>query len=299
MMTLNLADASTEYFKDKDLKKDDVITYMSWVKKQPHLPKINELQAILFLQSCYYRNEAAKAAIDNFFTIKTHCPEFFRDRNATVKTVKAALDVCVFATLPKKTPEGYTIFFMKIMDTNPNKFILADILKCLDMTCLLHLHQKGTSSGHVIIFDMTGAVLGHMARLGPLTIKKFLYYLQEAMPVRLKGLHFFNIVPFMDKIFALMRPFMKKELMSKFYMHNSVNDLVNFIPRDCLPSDYRGTSDSASVLQEQMKIKMRHNIPFFAWEEKQTVDETVRPGKPKSVNEIFGVEGTFKKLELD
>ncbi|KAJ3618116.1 hypothetical protein MTP99_006147 [Tenebrio molitor] len=298
-MTLNLADVSTEYFKDKDLKKDDVITFMSWVKKQPHLPKINELQAILFLQSCYYRNEAAKAAIDNFFTIKTHCPEFFRDRNATVKTVKAALDVCVFATLPKKTPEGYTIFFMKIMDTNPNKFILADILKCLDMTCLLHLHQKGTSSGHVIIFDMTGAVLGHMARLGPLTIKKFLYYLQEAMPVRLKGLHFFNIVPFMDKIFALMRPFMKKELMSKFYMHNSVNDLVNFIPRDCLPSDYRGTSDSASVLQEQMKIKMRHNIPFFAWEEKQTVDETVRPGKPKSVNEIFGVEGTFKKLELD
>jgi hypothetical protein len=299
MMTLNLADVSTEYFKDKDLKKDDVITFMSWVNKQPHLPEINELQAILFLQSCYYRNEAAKAAIDNFFTIKTHCPEFFRDRNATVKTVKAALDVCVFATLPKKTPEGYTIFFMKIMDTNPNKFILADILKCLDMTCLLHLHQKGTSSGHVIIFDMAGAVLGHMARLGPLTIKKFLYYLQEAMPVRLKGLHFFNIVPFMDKIFALMRPFMKKELMSKFYMHNSVNDLVNFIPRDCLPSDYRGTSDSASVLQEQMKIKMRHNIPFFAWEEKQTVDETVRPGKPKSVNEIFGVEGTFKKLELD
>jgi hypothetical protein len=41
MMTLNLADVSTEYFKDKDLKKDDVITFMSWVNKQPHLPEIN------------------------------------------------------------------------------------------------------------------------------------------------------------------------------------------------------------------------------------------------------------------
>jgi hypothetical protein len=54
-----------------------------------------------------------------------------------------------------------------------------------------------------------------------------------------------------------------------------------------------------TLVSEQMKIKMRDNIPFFAWEEKQTVDETVRPGKPKSVNDIFGVEGTFKKLELD
>ncbi|KAJ3618118.1 hypothetical protein MTP99_006148 [Tenebrio molitor] len=298
-MTLKLADVSTEYSKDKDLKKDDVMMLITWVNKQPHLPKINELQAILFLQCCYYRNEMAKTVIDNFFTVKTHCPEFFRERNAMVKSVKAAMDLAIFATLPKKTPEGYTIFFVKLVDTNPNKFFLADALKCLDMICLLHLHQEGTSPGHVIIYDMTGAIFSHLARLGPLTIKKFLYYLQEAMPLRLKGLHFFNIVPFMDKIFALMRPFMKKELMNKFHMHNSVDDLLNFIPRDCLPSDYGGTSDSASVLHEQMKTKMCDNIPFFAWEEKQTVDESARPGKPKSVNEIFGVEGTFKKLELD
>jgi hypothetical protein len=41
MMTLKLADVSTEYLKDKDLKKDDVITFMTWVNKQPHLPEIN------------------------------------------------------------------------------------------------------------------------------------------------------------------------------------------------------------------------------------------------------------------
>lgn len=124
--------------------------------------------------------------------------------------------------LPKETPEGYCIFLVKLIDNNPDKYIFVDQLRCFDMACMLHLHQKGTSKGHLILFDMKGVVFGHVTKLGPLTMKKFLYYLQEAMPVRLKGLHFFNIVPFMDKILALMKPFMKKELLDMVYKKTKI-----------------------------------------------------------------------------
>lgn len=53
---------------------------------------------------------------------------------------------------------------------------------------------------------------GHLLKLNVQTFKRMLYYLQEAMPIRLTGLHFINPVPFMDKILTFMKPFMKKQL---------------------------------------------------------------------------------------
>lgn len=38
-------------------------------------------------------------------------------------------------------------------------------------------------------------------------------FLKECIPIRRKGVHFINVVPFMDKVINLVRPFVKKEIM--------------------------------------------------------------------------------------
>lgn len=44
----------------------------------------------------------------------------------------------------------------------------------------------------------------------------------------------------------------------------------------------------------------RANKEFFVEENKKRVNEALRPGKPKTITDIFeGVEGSFKKLEVD
>lgn len=74
------------------------------------------------------------------------------------------------------------------------------------------LHSEGTTKGHVILADMSGLSLGHVTRLNPLTSKKFMVYLQDALPVRLKGLHFMNSNAALDLMLQMIKPLMKKEL---------------------------------------------------------------------------------------
>lgn len=111
------------------------------------------------------------------------------------------------------------------------------------MTVDLMLIETGTCEGIVVAFDMDGVVLGHLLRMGIFTVKHFMHYLQDGMPVRIRGLQFFNIVPFIDKILFLVKPFMKKSLFEMLMLHQSIEQTYDYIPAKLFPKDYpKGTA---------------------------------------------------------
>lgn len=55
--------------------------------------------------------------------------------------------------------------------------------------------------------------LMHLTKLKIKYIKSFFHYLQEGLPVKLKGMHVLNTVYFIDKIMFLINPFIKKEVL--------------------------------------------------------------------------------------
>lgn len=49
-----------------------------------------------------------------------------------------------------------------------------------------------------------------------------------------------------------------------------------------------------------MLTEIKEHEDFFKIQEKvRSVNESLRPGESKSAGDLFGVEGSFKKLELD
>lgn len=290
-----------EQKKNSELKKSDIDALKQWCEKQPHLPKITDSELALFLHSNYYRMEPTKATIDTYYTVRTHVPEFFSNRDPVgSKELKKSFQTVTTLVLDQTTKEGYKIIFGKLLDFEPSNYVYNDGMKYLNMVIDYWLYTEGTTPGHIILFDTKNVAFGHVGRLSPMGLKKFLYYLQEGLPVRLKGMHFMNTSPVMDVILNMMKPFMKKELLDTFRMHSTLDSLEKYVPLEALPNEVGGKAGPLMELHEAQLKKLEDHRDWFMEEERTgRVNESLRPGKGKTATDLFGVEGSFRKLEID
>lgn len=81
MSLLNSVSYEEEKKKNPELTDIDIESLREWLKKQPHLPKMENNEIALFLHSNYYKIEPTKSTIETFYTIRTHVPEFFANRD--------------------------------------------------------------------------------------------------------------------------------------------------------------------------------------------------------------------------
>ena len=66
-------------------------------------------------------------------------------------------------------------------------------------------------------------------------------YFQDAMPIRLKGIHYINEPTIMGYIFSLFKPFMKEKTRKRVHFHgHNTADLHKCIPKSILPEQYDG-----------------------------------------------------------
>lgn len=83
-------------------------------------------------------------------------------------------------------------------------------------------------------------------------------------------------------------------------MHTSLESLSKYIDIDILPNECGGKAGPIMSLQEEaIKTIEEHRAWFIYDQENNRVKEALRPGKSKNEADLFGVEGSFKKLDID
>lgn len=81
--------ANDELFEDPSKISEMVQMLRDWIAKTPHLKARTDDQFLVtFLRGCKYSVEKTKQKIDMYYTLRTHIPEWFGDRDPQKMNVK-------------------------------------------------------------------------------------------------------------------------------------------------------------------------------------------------------------------
>lgn len=110
------------------------------------------------------------------------------------------------------------------------------------------LEPETQVNGAVVIFDMDGLSLQQTWQFTPPFAKRIVDWLQDSVPLRIKGIHIVNQPKIFQMVFALFKPFLREKLRNRIIFHGTDRDsLHKHLAPKCLPLCYDGTIDLPRV----------------------------------------------------
>ncbi|PNF19141.1 hypothetical protein B7P43_G09788 [Cryptotermes secundus] len=271
--------------KNPQLKTKDLEELKCWLGTQEHLPPISEEHLIMFLHSCYYDVARTMDCIETYYTIRTNIPEIFTNRDLKRIENQKMLAVLNYIQLPVRDPNGHHIIFHSLKENEPSKYCFSDAARIYFMMADMCIQRDSTSPGTIIVFDAKGFKFGHIIRLNLSLVHKILTYVQEGLPVRLKGIHVLNTAAFVDHLMRLIKPFLSKELQKLIHFHTGNNESIyEHLPKRCLPQDFGGELPTVAELNAGFIVELQQFQDYFKEEERFRVDENKRCNKRKNRN---------------
>ncbi|KAF5287373.1 hypothetical protein FQA39_LY15911 [Lamprigera yunnana] len=271
--------------------------------KQIHLKvKIDDDRILGFLRGCKYSLQKTKEKIDFHFTIRTLVPEFFHIRDPFAPEIQNIINAGCLLPLPKPEPKyGARIIMWNFKNANPDTMPYLNLISVFNMILdvLLKEDDDAIISGLILWSNIEECSIKYITQMTPTVLKKKLECIEKAYPFRIKGTYFINSPSYFEIVYNLVKSFTKSKIAQRMTMFGEINDFYKVLPQSLLPKEYGGENGTLESIKEEWKRKLESNREWFLENRHYKSDESVRYGKPKTVENIFGVEGSFRKMHFD
>ncbi|XP_012254146.2 retinol-binding protein pinta-like [Athalia rosae] len=271
-----------------------------WLKMQPHLPQdASDEKLECFITGTKMSLERAKEKLDMYYTIRRLIPELFESRDPRGPKLSALYGIMQYVCLPKLSPEKCRVCILRPTVNDVSKFEPWELYKYMFMVGDIRL-DICRAFGNIFVYDFALVSMGHLMKLTPVLLKKC-ETASSAYVARIKGIHFINAPPFIDRMVTMVKSVMKPKLAARVHVH-AVGDLESFyeyVPKSILPKEYGGDYLTMDIISNQWLQEVDQWRDWFMEQQNVLADESLRPGPAIDADNLFGFSGSFRKLEVD
>ncbi|XP_055848252.1 alpha-tocopherol transfer protein-like [Episyrphus balteatus] len=281
---------------------DDIEALRSWINKQPHLISRDDDQFIVtFLRFCKFSLEESKRRLEAYLTCKTFYPELFRVRpvDSNVLDIVRSGFTC---TLPNPHPtNGSRICITQFAQFDPQKFKLRDMFKVNFMQFELLAFEDDVAGVNGIeqVIDLKNCTFQQTLHVNPIDLRKVSTYHEKCVPFRIHRVHVINFRRELQGIYRVAVGFVPSGVPFEILLHEKEEDLFNYIPQESLNDDYGGSNGKKTDLIEELVKSFQDHEEYFQKDEILGTNEKLRREPYLNLQTDFGVEGSFRKLEVD
>lgn len=284
---------------------NDITQMKEWMAMQPHLNfEIDDQSILTFLRCCKFSLQRTKETIDTYYTARSIIPELFSNRDPYLPEIQHLLNTGGIALpLPNLDPyDGSRILWVNYSSSlDPNFVSLRELDKVnyMILEILLKEDDHVTINGAKCIVHCKDFNIRFLSELSPLYLKRHAYVL-KAFQLRIQGIYVVNCpTPF---AFAcnVFKSFTSRKISQRMMMVSETN-----VPELCkkslhlFPKEMGGNNGSITELTDTWKRKVESYREWFLQEETKKSDESLRIEPSKTSLDLFGADGTFRKLDID
>ncbi|XP_026470080.1 clavesin-1-like [Ctenocephalides felis] len=197
---------------------------------------------VIFLRPCKFY---AKSALE----LMRRIAQFRKDYNSILDNLMpedervAFCDNDVVNVLTNRDQLGRRVLIVNAGGKWDPKKVSSD--QMFRMFYLIHeaamLEPETQIRGVVCIMDFEGLGMKQVTSMSPAFSMRLLSFIQDAMPLRMKEVHFVKQPLIFNMVWKMFQPFVKEKLRKRLFFHGSkMEELHKYISPSHLPQNYKG-----------------------------------------------------------